>query len=266
MPVDRLIKVIEEIAAGRYSNDIMDLTQGDQPEWVRGIAEAMAFMMVKVEAREYRLELMVKELEDLNEQIRQSTIRAVSTMAHALAARDAYSKGHAERVAAYAVQVAREMGLHEEAVEYVRLGGILHDMGKIGFSDRLFNPHPSKNPPEVVEEILRHPTTGVEILKGLDFLGPALQYVHCHHERPDGKGYPRRLTDRDIPLGAKILAVADAFDAMTTDRPYQKGKSAQQALEILESHAGTKWDLRCVAALEAVMRHSQMPSAEETCP
>ena len=106
----------------------------------------------------------------------------------------------------------------------------------------------------MVEEIISHPTTGVEILHDLDFLGPALDFVHCHHERPDGKGYPRHLKDHQIPLGAKILAVADAFDAMTTDRPYQKGKTRQAALEILKKHAGTKWDRECVAALEQVIK------------
>jgi putative nucleotidyltransferase with HDIG domain len=255
--VERLLEIIEEIASGKYSNDIMELTREDQPEPVRTIAEAMGLMMVKVEAREYRLELMVKELEELNEKIRQNTINAVSAMAHALAARDAYTEGHVERVAHLAVGIARELGMAEEEIEYVRLGGILHDIGKIGFSDRLFSPHETKNPPEVVREIIRHPSTGVDILKPLDFLGPALSYVHCHHERPDGNGYPRQLPDREIPLGAKILAVADAFDAMTTDRPYQKGMPPEVALGILKKHAGTKWDSACVAAFEAVMTRPQ---------
>jgi len=257
MSVDHLLEIIEEIAAGRYSNDIMELTREDQPEPVRTIAEAMGLMMVKVEAREYRLELMVKELEELNERIRQNTINAVSAMANALAARDTYTEGHAERVAHLAVQIARALHMTEEDVEYVRLGGILHDIGKIGFSDRLFSPHEAKNPPDVVKEILSHPSTGVKILHALDFLGPAISYVHCHHERPDGKGYPRGLPDKDIPLGAKILAVADAFDAMTTDRPYQKGKPPEVALGILKKHAGTKWDRDCVVAFEAVMNASQ---------
>ncbi|MFO7598606.1 MAG: HD domain-containing phosphohydrolase, partial [Candidatus Desulfacyla sp.] len=126
-----------------------------------------------------------------------------------------------------------------------------------GFSDRLFNPHPARNPPDVVKEIMSHPATGVKILQDLDFLGPALSYVHSHHERPDGKGYPRGLADKEIPLGAKILAVADAFDAMTTDRPYQKGKPPEVALGILKKHAGTKWDRDCVVAFEAVMNASQ---------
>jgi len=253
MGIDRLLEVIEEVAAGKYSNDIMELTRKDQPQTVRAIAEAMGLMMVKVEAREYRLELIIQQLQELNEKIRQSTINAVSAIAHALAARDAYTEGHAERVARLSLQMARKMGMKAQDAEYVRLGGILHDIGKIGFSDRLFNPHGVKNPPDVVKEIITHPATGFEILQTLDFLGPALNYVHCHHERPDGKGYPRRLTDREIPLGAKILAVADAFDAMTTNRPYQQGKPPEVALGILKKHAGTKWDRDCVAALEAVM-------------
>jgi len=244
MAIERLLEIIEEIAAGKYSNDIMELTRDDQPESVRAIAEAMG------------LELMIKELEELNDEIRQGTVNTVSAMAHALAARDVYTEGHAARVAGLAVQIARQIGLNDQEVAYVRLGGILHDIGKIRFSDRLFDPHDAKNPPEVVKEILSHPTTGVEILHDLDFLGPALDYIHCHHERPDGKGYPRHLKDKDIPLGAKILAVADAFDAMTTDRPYQKGKTPEIALGILKKHAGTKWDKKCVAAFEAVINAS----------
>ncbi len=251
--IEALVRVIQDIASGQYSNDIMALTREDQPKTVRTIAEAMGLMMVKVEAREYRLELMVKELEALNEKIKQNTIGVVSAMAHALAARDAYTEGHAERVADVATKIARQMGLPPEEVEFIRLGGILHDIGKIGFPDRLFEPHANKNPSELVKQITRHPSTGAEILQDLDFLGPALDYVHCHHERPDGKGYPRHLKDKEIPLGAKVLAVADAFDAMTTDRPYQKGMRPEAALDILKKSAGKKWDDRCVSAFEAVL-------------
>ncbi len=251
--IDTLVEIIQKIASGEYSNDIMALTREDQPEAVRTIAEAMGMMMVKVEAREYRLELMVKELEALNEKIKQNAIGVVSAMAHALAARDAYTEGHTARVADWACKIARQMGLPEDDVEFIRLGGILHDIGKIGFPDRLFQPHADKNPSDLVKQITRHPGTGAEILQDLDFLGPALEYVHCHHERPDGKGYPRRLKGEEIPLGARILAVADAFDAMTTDRPYQKGMQPEVALGILKKSAGEKWDADCVSAFEAVL-------------
>lgn len=251
--LNRLLEVIEQIARGHYSNDIMPLTAEDQPETIRTIAEAMAMMMVKVEAREYRLEGLVEELRALNERIKRNTVSTVSAMANALAARDPYTEGHASRVGVLGHRMAVHMGLDEEEAELVRIGGSLHDIGKIGFSDALFQAHGSRNPPEIVREILKHPQTGAEILADLDFLGPALEYVHAHHERPDGKGYPRGLTAEDIPLGARILAVADGFDAMTTDRPYQKGMDTAKALSILHKHAGTKWDPDCVSALEAVL-------------
>ena len=263
--VDRLLEIIQQVASGEYSNDIMALTHEDQPEAVRTIAEAMGLMMVKVEAREYRLELMVNELEALNEKIKQNAISVVSAMAHALAARDTYTEGHTARVADWACKIARQMGLSEEDVEFIRLGGILHDIGKIGFPDRLFQPHGEKNPSDLVKQITRHPATGVKILQDLDFLGPALEYVHCHHERPDGKGYPRHLKAEEIPLGASILAVADAFDAMTTDRPYQKGKRPEAALDILKKSAGKQWDTDCVSAFESVLKNqnNQIQKAAE---
>ena len=118
----------------------------------------------------------------------------------------------------------------------------------------------------MVKEIISHPTTGAAILRDLDFLGPAIEYVYCHHERPDGKGYPRNLKDEEIPLGAKILAVADSFDAMTTDRPYQKEKSRQIALDILRKNAGTKWDSQCVSAMEAILGESERESLQEGKP
>jgi len=251
--VKRLIEIIEEIAKGNYSNDIMALTTNDQAESVRTIAEAMGMMMVKVEAREYRLEMMVEELKVLNRRIKENTIKTVSAMASALAARDAYTEGHAARVGEMADRMARHMGLAEEAVEFVRLGGILHDIGKIGFSDLLFQAHETRNPPEVVKRILQHPRMGADILKDLDFLGPSLEYVECHHERLDGKGYPRKLKGDEISMGARILSVADSYDAMTTDRPYQKGRSPEVALAILKEHTGTRWDETCIDALEAVL-------------
>jgi len=249
----RLVEIIEEIARGNYSNDIMDLTTDDRPEPLRTVAEAVGMMMVKIEAREYELEMMLEELRELNRKIKENTIKTVSAMAHALAARDVYTEGHAARVGDLASRMGRHMGLDEESVEHVRLGGILHDIGKIGFPDFLFQAHEGTNPPEMVREIVKHPRVGAEILQDLDFLGPSLEYVYCHHERLDGKGYPRNLKADEISLGARLLAVADSYDAMTTDRPYQKGRSPELALDVLKKNAGERWDGSCIAALEAVL-------------
>ena len=248
--LDRLIEVITDVAGGRYSGDIMDLTRPDVEEPVRTIAEAMGLMMVKVEAREFHLAELIEQLEEVNRKIRRNTIATVSTMAKALAARDAYTEGHAERVGRIAGLLAAEIGLDAGETERVELAGLLHDIGKIGFPDSLFLPHEGDNPKEVVSEITRHPATGAEILKGLDFLGPALAFIRYHHERPDGRGYPEHLKGDDVPLGARIIAVADAFDAITTDRPYQKARTYAEALAILKDGAGTKWDADCVAAFE----------------
>jgi putative nucleotidyltransferase with HDIG domain len=251
--LDRLIEVITDVAGGRYSGDIMDLTRPGVEEPVRTIAEAMGLMMVKVEAREFHLAELIQQLEEVNRNIRRNTIATVSTMAKALAARDAYTQGHAERVGRIAGMVAAEIGLDAAETERVELAGLLHDIGKIGFPDSLFLPHEGDNPKEVVKEITRHPATGAEILKGLEFLGPALSFIRYHHERPDGRGYPEHLKGDDIPLGARIIAVADAFDAITTDRPYQKARTYAEALAILKDGAGTRWDAECVAAFERVL-------------
>lgn len=251
--LEQLLAVLQNIASGNYSDDIMRLTGEETPEPVRTLAEAIGMMMVKIEAREYHLSLLVEELKQLNARIRSNSLKTISAMAQALEARDPYTRGHTERVACLAAAVARQMGLPEDRVESVRIGGVLHDIGKIGFSDRLFQSHESKNPPEWVREITRHPAIGNEILKDLDFLGESLEFIHAHHERPDGKGYPRRLKNEEVPLGARILAVADGYDAMTTDRPYQKGMTRQGALQILWKNAGTKYDPDCVRALEAVL-------------
>lgn len=253
LELKRLLDIIANIAAGSYSNDIMELTTDTTAEPIRTIAEAMGMMMVKVEAREYQLELLIDELRQLNEQIRLNSIQTVSAMAQALEARDAYTRGHAERVAEISARIAREMGQSEQQVELVRTAGILHDIGKIGCSDRIFQDHGAKNPPEVVKEILGHPAAGADILKRLDFLSEVTGIIVAHHERVDGKGYPHRLTADQIPLGARIIAVADGFDAMTTDRPYQRAMSCDAALEILHMHAGTKWDTDCVNAFERTL-------------
>jgi putative nucleotidyltransferase with HDIG domain len=255
--LEALLNIIDEIAKGNYSNDIMQLTTDDNPETIRRIAEAVGMMMVKVETREYQLEMLVEKLKALHREIQENSIKVVSAMATALSARDEYTNGHTARVSEIACKIAVFLGLDEKEVEYIRLGGILHDIGKIGFPDKLFQDHGQKNPKELIKEIIKHPTTGWEILKDLDFLGPALDYVYCHHERPDGLGYPRQLKDEAVSLGARILAVADGYDAMTTDRPYQKGMTQEVALGILKKHAGKKWDRTCVDALESILSNTK---------
>jgi len=255
----KLLGIISDIAEGRYSDDIMELTRDDVPDTVRTIAEAVALMMVKVEAREFQLQQLVDELKELNEKIRKNTIAAVTAMAHALAARDTYTEGHTSRVAELSHAIARELGLEGKDLEYIRLGGALHDIGKIGFPDALFADHEGKLPSNLVKEINRHPSIGVKILKPLDFLGPAIDYVSAHHERLDGRGYPRGLKGDQIPLGAQIVSVADIYDAITSERPYQEKRTPGTALAILYGIAGTRIRLEIVEALERVLANNDTP-------
>ena len=236
--VFKLIHIIEEVAKGNYSNDIMEFTKPAHSEMIQRIAEAIGMMMVRVEAREVRLEQLVEELRDLNRLLEKNTTQTVIAIAHALGARDKYTEGHAHRVSAYSERLARKMGLPEKEVEKIRVGGVLHDIGKIGFSDRIFSDEDISFSEGMGAEIHKHPEIGVEILKDLTFLGPVLDYVHYHHESLDGTGYPEGLKGDEIPLGAKIISVADCFDAVTTDRPYHKGITIEEAFAMLKEISG----------------------------
>lgn len=232
---ERLIEAIKKVAAGEYSNEIMELTGPEYTPEIQEIAEAVGMMMVKIEAREYHLE-------QLYEKIKTNTLNTVTAVAEALGARDRYTEGHGERVAVYSERLARRLGLPDDEVENIRVAGLLHDIGKIGFSDQIFSNEDTRMNEDMLLEIRSHPQWGYDIIKHLEFLGPALDYIYAHHEKLDGQGYPRGLKDEEIPLGARILAVADSFDAMTTDRPYQKGKTPQEAVAILGTLVGHALD------------------------
>jgi putative nucleotidyltransferase with HDIG domain len=228
-----LVKIIQEVAKGNYSNDVMEFTKPDHSGMIQRIAEGMGMMMVRVEAREVRLEELIDQLQDLNARLRRNITQTVIAIANALGARDPYTEGHASRVSIYSERLARRIGLAEDEVERIRIAGMLHDIGKIGFSDRMFSSDEFKLCNDMLEEIRGHPDIGVHILADLTFLGPVVDYVHYHHESLDGAGYPDGLKGDAIPLGARIISVADCFDAITTDRSYQKERTVEEAFAIL---------------------------------
>jgi putative two-component system response regulator len=148
--------------------------------------------------------------------------------------------------------MGRVMNLGTSELEVLRLGALLHDIGKIGVSDEILR----KNGPltaEEFEQIKRHPALGARILRQVPFLAPHLPIVELHHERPDGRGYPFGLRGEDIPLDARIVHVADAFDAMTSARAYRAARPAAVAFDELERFPGTQFDAACVEALLAAM-------------
>ena len=166
-------------------------------------------------------------------------IRKLRAIADALVQKDPDTHSHALRVARYAMRLARRIGLSVEDTSQIGIGGMLHDIGKIGLSDAFFSNQSIERCAEILEEAQQHPAIGVSLLKDIKFLSPVLDYVHYHHERMDGNGYPCGLKAEQIPLGAKIIAVADWFDAMTSHRPYQKVKSTAQAIESMRNAGGT---------------------------
>jgi len=180
-------------------------------------------------------------------------VSAIKALAAALDARDPYTSGHSERVSALAVMVGRHMTLADDEIEVLRLGALLHDIGKIGIRDRVL----SKRGPLTDEEfeiIKTHPTVGANILRHVPFLTRHMPIVELHHEQPDGRGYPHGLFGHATPLLARIVHVADAFDAMTSARAYRPAQGESHALAELTRHRGTQFDPEVVDAFMAAWR------------
>ncbi|GAB4151663.1 MAG: hypothetical protein Tsb009_27130 [Planctomycetaceae bacterium] len=178
---------------------------------------------------------------DLYRQHQELLLSFVGSLVSSLDAKDPYTRGHSQRVALVGRRIAEEMGLSEQDVENIYLSGLLHDIGKIGIDDRTLR-KPDKLTEEEITAIQKHPMIGYEILKGLTNLQAILPGVRNHHESYDGTGYPDRLAEHEIPLMARILAVADSYDAMTSDRPYRKGLPLEKVEAILRNGSGRQWD------------------------
>jgi len=172
----------------------------------------------------------------------------IGALAAALDARDPYTAGHSQRVASLAVLIAETLGMPGDACETLRLGALLHDVGKIGINDAVLR-KTTRLTSEEFDHIKMHPVLGARILQPLEFLRPHIPVVELHHERPDGRGYPHGLVGDAIPLAARIAHVADAFDAMTSARAYRPALPASHALEELRRHAGSDFDARVVEAM-----------------
>jgi putative nucleotidyltransferase with HDIG domain len=175
----------------------------------------------------------------------------IGALATALDARDPYTAGHSQRVADLSAAIGRQMQLSDADLETLRLGALLHDIGKIGVSDAVLG-KPTKLTPEEFEQIKLHPTLGARILKPLRFLDAQLAIVELHHERPDGRGYPHGLKGDEIPMFARIVHVADAFDAMTSARAYRAAMPVSTAVGELWRCSGTDFDAKVVQAMAAL--------------
>ena len=213
------------------------------------VDKALEKRQLVLQNRSYRQNLEGR-VRDLDRKNRQSLINGVQTLVHALEAKDAYTSGHSSRVSRYAVKTAVLLGYTADRLEHIRLGGELHDIGKIGTREDILN-KPGPLTPEEFEHIKGHASLGERILAPFLSESPAvLRIVRHHHERMDGGGFPDGLGGADIPQEARIVAVVDAFDAMTTNRAYRPPRTPADALEELRACAGTHFDREAVDAFQ----------------
>ena len=184
-----------------------------------------------------RTQLRLKRITDQLER----TETVIFTMARWVEMKDHYTEGHLRRVAGYAEQTARALGMSNDDLAYVRFAGILHDIGKIGVPEEIVT-----KPGALTEQehavLQKHPDYGAEIIAPMRFAAKVAPLVRAHHERWDGRGYPHRLCGEEIPLGARIISVVDAWDAMVTDRPYRRALGEAEATRRLCAGSGTQWD------------------------
>jgi putative two-component system response regulator len=190
-------------------------------------------------------------------QLQQAYEASLTALANAIDLRDEYTRGHVERVRNYALLLAEHLGVPEKQLEHLRFGAILHDIGKIHISEHTLLKDAALSDDEW-SEVLRHPITGADMIKDIPYLAAAVPIIRYHHERWDGSGYPDHLMGKAIPVGARIVAVVDAFDAMTTIRPYGRCRSLEEAYQEILDCSGTQYDPEVVGAFQKAWKANQI--------
>lgn len=199
---------------------------------------------------------------ELHDELQHLLLDSITALANSIDARDPYTRGHSDRVTEYSVMLAERMGFEAVELERLRLAALLHDIGKIRIPDHILN-KPGRLTDDEFEEMKRHPVYGVGIMLPVRAFRPLLPYMLHHHERFDGLGYPDRKQGNEIPLPARIICVADCFDAMTSDRPYRKGMPVEVAIEELRKGQGTQFDPECVDAFLDLVQEGKLDAVLE---
>jgi HD-GYP domain-containing protein (c-di-GMP phosphodiesterase class II) len=203
---------------------------------------------------------------ELYNDLEEFIINMVRSLVFAIEAKDIYTRGHSERVSKYSMLIGKQFDLDKNDYNALKWASILHDIGKIGIPEAILN-KPDRLTHEEYEIIKQHPEKGHEILSPIKQLKFALPGIIYHHEHYDGRGYPRGLRGEDIPINARIIAVADTFDAITSNRAYRKARSPEQALKILEEVSGSQLDRRIVDTFKKVYKEDlKLLRKEKTCP
>lgn len=195
-----------------------------------------------------------EELSDSKEQLEQAYLDMVQTLRSAVEAKDTYTRGHSDRVSEYSVLIGEKLGLSEEQIKTLKIGGLFHDIGKIGIPDSILL-KPGKLTDDEYSEIKNHPSIGAHILGSAKTFQDIVPIVKHHHEKYDGNGYPSRLKGEDIPYLARIAAVADTFDAMTSRRSYRDAIDLQKVKDEIKRCEGTQFDPQIAEAFLDIMEH-----------
>jgi HD-GYP domain-containing protein (c-di-GMP phosphodiesterase class II) len=203
------------------------------------------------------IENYIARLKQAAEENRELFLGSIRMLAAAIDEKDPYTRGHSDRVAKYSVMIGQQLALPAEDLDRLRISALLHDVGKIGVDDRVLK-KPGALTAEEFQIMKQHPSKGANIMRPVAQLKDVLPGIELHHEHVDGKGYPYGLKGDEIPMMARIIAVSDTLDAITTNRPYQSAMEIEEALRIIRKVSGTKFDLKVVEALEAVVQSGKL--------
>ena len=231
-----------------FQNDVLGILNVCDKKFTNPFTKRDALLITSIS----RIGAIALQNVKLYEQIQQDYLRTINALASAIDARDSYTMHHSENVAKYAVAIAQNMQRKNHEIGLLKQAALLHDIGKIGIKDAILLKEGPLTPDEF-EQIKQHPIKGEEIINILPSLKRVASLIRHHHERYDGSGYPDGVRGQDIDLGARILAVADVFDAMTTDRPYRKAFSFKDAFDELERNKGTQFDPEIVEHMRKII-------------
>jgi putative nucleotidyltransferase with HDIG domain len=248
-PLAALVRGALEIARGRFGREVSVRT-GDE---IGDLAYAFNHMSRELATYDGENRRLIQALE-------RGYLETIRSLAAAVDAKDPYTRGHAERVAALSVEIGRELALDPETLQALEYAGILHDIGKIGIPDVILAKRGSLSPEEM-ELVRDHPRIGAEIVAGVEFLKHAVPAIRSHHERWDGTGYPDRIAGDAIPIVARIVNIADTWDACTSRRPYQEPIPSDVVVAILEGLKGAQTDPAVHDALLRALRRRSAAAA-----
>ncbi len=237
LPIQRLAEATHEIAAGHFDRRVS----------TDGLSFEVAELAADFNLMSHTVQGYIARLQQAAEVNRQLFISSIRAFAAAIDAKDPYTRGHSERVASYSRAIAMYLGLPKDVQEKVWISAVLHDVGKIGVEDRVLKKHGVLTPEEFTQMKL-HPVIGADIVEPISALRDHLPGIRWHHEAWDGSGYPDGLKGEQIPLMARIIGVADTFDAITTNRPYQTASSPDFARQTIKKLTGTRFDAKIVTA------------------